>query len=337
LQEFGHAVDRFVELHGDLPVVEIKRRHVLAFREALQDIPTRRTGKLKGADLPTLVEWRKDNPAAPKLAAGTVNKLLGGIQAPILWARDNGFIEDDTPWADPFARMRVKGDEPEREPWETGDLVRLFASPVFVEGKRPKASGGEAAHWLPILGMFTGARLGELAPLRVTDVQEDAGSQVPFLAIRVIVEEGKRLKTTSSIRAVPIHPELIRLGFLEYVAEARKHSSKASLFPALKPGPHGGLGEIWSKWFGRYIRTNGITNPKAVFHSFRHGFKDALRRAKLGEDINDALTGHSGGGTGRKYGAKDMLSRYGAEALRDAVAQVAYPGVRFPTPSSTDG
>lgn len=71
-----------------------------------------------------------------------------------------------------------------------------------------------------------------------------------------------------------------------------------------------------------------VTKP--VFHSFRHGFKDALRAARVAEDINDALTGHSGGGTGRRYGAKDMLRRYGAEALADAVAKVRYPGVAVP-------
>jgi len=66
-----------------------------------------------------------------------------------------------------------------------------------------------------------------------------------------------------------------------------------------------------------------------VFHSFRHGFKDALRAAKVSEDINDALTGHSGGGTGRQYGAKHMVRRYGVDALRDAASLVSYPGLEF--------
>jgi integrase len=44
-----------------------------------------------------------------------------------------------------------------------------------------------------------------------------------------------------------------------------------------------------------------------VFHSFRHGFKDALRAAGVSEDVNDALTGHAGGSSvARGYGAKDM-------------------------------
>jgi integrase len=328
LREYQHAVDRFTELHGDMAVVAIKRSHVLAFREALQDIPPRRTGELRNATLPALVEWRQTHINAPRINAGTVNKLLGGVQAVARWARDNGLIDDDTPWADPFANMRLEENDPDREPWETEDLVKLMASPVFAKGERPKAGGGEAAYWLPLLGMFTGARLGELAPLQVSDVQQDAGSGVRFLAIRENEEDGKRVKTSSSIRAVPIHPELVRLGFLDYVRKAAKRGANAPLFHELKPGPKGSMAEGWSKWFGRYIRANGIAKP--VFHSFRHGFKDELRAAKVSEDMNDALTGHSGGGTGRRYGAKDMLRRYGAEALADAVAKVRYPGVTLP-------
>jgi hypothetical protein len=110
LREFTYAIDRFVELHGDMPVVKITRRHVLQLREALQEIPVRRTGKLRNAALPELVEWSKQHPKAPKVSNATVNKLLGGVQAVALWARDNGLIPDDVPWADPFANMRLQED-----------------------------------------------------------------------------------------------------------------------------------------------------------------------------------------------------------------------------------
>lgn len=96
----------------------------------------------------------------------------------------------------------------------------------------------------------------------------------------------------------------------------------------LNPGPRGGFGEAWSKWFGRYIRDLGITSKDRVFHSFRHGFKDALRAARVSEDINDALAGHAGGNSvARGYGAKDMIRRFGFPALADAVSKVAYPGL----------
>jgi integrase len=329
LREFTYAIDRFVELHGDMPVAKITRRHVLHFREALQDVPIRRSGKLRNAPLPELVEWSKHHPRAPRVSNPTVNKLLGGMQAVALCARDNGLIADDAPWADPFANMRLSEDPSTREPWQLEELRLLFTSAVFTEGARPTAGRGEAAFWLPLLGLFTGARLGELAPLTAADVTTEEPSQVTMITIREDPEQGRRLKTAGSARVVPVHPELVRIGFLRFVEDARsKGGASARLFPLLTPGPRGGFGEAWSKWFGRYIRDLGIHNRASVFHSFRHGFKDALRAAEVSEDVNDALTGHAGPGTiGRQYGARQMIRRFGITTLAAAVAKVTYSGL----------
>src|SRR5262249_33160736 len=99
------------------------------------------------------------------------------------------------------------------------------------------------------------------------------------------------------------------------------------LFPPLAPGPRGGYAGGWSTWCGRYIRSIGISNSARVFHSFRHSFKDALRAGGVGEDLNDALTGHSGGGGGRTYGAKQMGHRFGIRRLTDAAAKGKYRGL----------
>ena len=65
--------------------------------------------------------------------------------------------------------------------------------------------------------------------------------------------------TESSLRAVPIHPELVRIGFLQFVDHVRANGgTSARLFPKLTPGPKGGFGEAFSKWFGRYKRELGI-------------------------------------------------------------------------------
>lgn len=329
LREFTYAVNRFTELHGDMPVQTITRRTVREFREALQQLPLRRVGSLRRAALPELVEWSRKHPETQKVSPATVNKLLGGVQAVAVWARDNGLIPDDVPWADPFSNMRLEEAEPGREPWEPSELRVLFSSPVFSEGIRPKAGGGEAAFWLPMLGIFTGARLGELAPLTAADVVADEATGILAISIIEDADMGKHLKTRGSRRVVPVHAELVRLGFIDFVEEARRErGGDARLFPQLSPGPRGGFGEAWSKWFGRYIRSLKITNKDRVFHSFRHGFKDALRAARVGEDINDALTGHAGGNSvARGYGAKDMMRRFGLPALADAVNKVAYPGL----------
>ena len=58
-------------------------------------------------------------------------------------------------------------------PFEIADLQAIFKTPVFTVGERPKGGKGEAAFWLPLLALFTGARLGELASLRASDVARD--------------------------------------------------------------------------------------------------------------------------------------------------------------------
>jgi hypothetical protein len=53
-----------------------------------------------------------------------------------------------------------------------------------------------------------------------------------------------------------------------------------------------------------------------------------LRAAEVSEDVNDALTGHSGSGSvGRTYGSKTMVRRFGLPALAAAVNKVAYSGL----------
>jgi len=100
--EYERAIRLFVELHDDLPVVQIRKSHARLFREALQDVPQRRTGKLLKAPLPEMAQWAREHPNTPKITAGTVNKLLGGVQAVAVWARDNGIVCESACKKDPL-------------------------------------------------------------------------------------------------------------------------------------------------------------------------------------------------------------------------------------------
>ena len=195
---------------------------------------------------------------------------------------------------------------------------------------------------MPLLAIFSGARLNELAPICAEDVKTDAASDVRFITVIEDNEEGRNVKSRSSVRAIPVHSELIRIGFLDFVEHTRKSEGQsARLFPKLTPGPKGGFGEAFSKWFGRYKKSLGVTNESSVFHSFRHGFKDALRAAGVNEDVNDALTGHSGGNSvARGYGWRDMVRRFGFPTLSAAIEKVQYPGLdlsalRWTTPATS--
>jgi integrase len=136
---------------------------------------------------------------------------------------------------------------------------------------------------------------------------------------------GRRLKTKQSERYIPVHPKLIELGFLDFVAaQAKARGNDAWLFPLVAPGTKGTA--AYSKWFGRYIGAHGVTDAAKVFHSFRHSFIDALRVANAGDEIKHALLGWSGGGIPARYGAKDKAARF-RHRLAEAVASVTYAGL----------
>jgi integrase len=289
--EYERALELFTQLHGELLVADITKRHALQFREALQDMPSSRSKGLQGLTLPQLLEWRQSHPETPHLTAGSINKLLGGVQAIAKWANKNGLVPDDIRWADPFAEMRLaQSDEEGGGPFEPHELQRLFASPVFTEGERPKGGQGDTAFWLPLLALFTGARRSELTTRKAADVSQDIATGHWTLAIH-----GK-LKTRGSARTLPIHPALIRLGLLEFV----KAQGGGWLFPAVATTK---AANAWSNWWGRYLDKLGLAGQRRGLHSLRHGFKDALRAADTPEDLNDALCGHSNGSVSRSYGA----------------------------------
>jgi integrase len=232
--------------------------------------------------LPQIVEWRKTHPDAPRLANRSISKQFGGVQTIVKWARDDGI--------DPFTNLRLEGDDPEGGPFEPEELRALFASPAFTEGERPKAGRGDVAFWLPVLALFTGARRGELAALKTADVNQEDGHWV--LTIYADKGTGKKLKTKGSARTIPIYPELVRLGFLEFV-ETNKEGGDVWLFPAVSPAEPSGL-KSWTKWFGGYLAGLGIAGERKGLHSFRHNFTDALRAGGVhDEELREAILGHT--------------------------------------------
>jgi integrase len=177
-----------------------------------------------------------------------------------------------------------------------------------------------------LLALFTGARQAEIAGLQASNIEHETST--PLLFIVADRKAGKRVKTRVSERVIPVHPQLVKLGFIKYVKERAREGERAWLFPTVAPDQHGAL-SAWSKWFSRYKHdTAGVTDNNKVFHSFRHVFQDALRRATPDEELRDAIQGRSNQkSVSRGYGAKAMLDRWGTKILARTVSKISYPGL----------
>jgi integrase len=288
VSEFKRIIETFTRATGNHPIERIRREHVVAFKDALVS-----AGR------------------APK----TVWKACTAVGTLLRYAKRNGLIRENV--AEGVVGKSKAAPAERRLPFTQEDIGTLWRSPVYTETARPAAGGGQAAYWLPVLGLFTGARLEELGQLHVDDVRQE--DKVHYLDINADAE-GKALKTESSRRRVPLHRELVRLGFLTYV-EARRKAGDMLLFPELRADRYGKRTGNWSKWFGRYLRNEvGIKDARKVFHSFKHTFKSACRRAGVEEELHDALTGHVSGAVGRAYGD------YPLGPLKAAVDRVGLKG-----------
>ncbi|MGK6356211.1 DUF6538 domain-containing protein [Sphingomonas sp. DT-207] len=285
---------------GRKPVDQITRGDILAFKAKLiEEGQTATNIKNKLSRVRTLLQYAADNGhAAANVAAGVSIK-------------------------DPDAGKK------KRLPLSLAALNAIFASPVFAHGERPAQGRGEAAYWMPLLAIFTGARLEELGQLRPDDVSEqsypdpEGQTQIAWF-IRITAEAGK-LKNVASERLVPVHPELERLGFLDY-AKAMQKQRVERLFPALTKGPHGNFTHRWGQWFGVYLRKDcGVTDRRMTFHSFRHAFIDYARRPDIPEAVQRRLVGHGGQDVHDDYG-----EGYGLHWLVEGVKLYKVPGLCLP-------
>src|SRR5690606_24097031 len=137
------------------------------------------------------------------------NKYLAHVKTVMQWAAGNGFMD-----MNPATGVRVDEGkkahrEPSRIPFDQDDLKAIFGHEMFAD-----PATYETKQWALLLALYTGARSSsELAPLKVANIYEEQGVMIMNLA--------EASKNVRSKRFVPVHSDLVRLGFLDYVAAKR--------------------------------------------------------------------------------------------------------------------
>lgn len=289
VEDYWKVLTAFADMVERKPLREIGRRDVVRFRDLLLE---------RGQS--ALTASRKVGILKTLFSAGINYELL-----------------DANPAED--VRTQTKQERKQRVAFSSDDLTRIFNSPIYTEGLLPKGGGREAAYWLPLLALYTGARVEELAQLLVRDVHYVEGLG-HYLNITDEAEHAQ-LKNAASRRRVPVHPMLVACGFIDYVSRVKPAKF---LFPHLKPNPRGKYGGYFSTFFSNWLRRHvGITDSRKVFHSFRHTFKDTCRKVGIEEAVHDALSGHTTPSAGRRYGNE----QYPLEPLFEAITRYDVAGL----------
>lgn len=246
-------------------------------------------------------------PAELGLAPPTINRHITALRVIHRWAGTAGV----TAPAWNFQNLHIgvskkKRERNQRPPTSLDDLKKLFALPIFTGCQRYSGGTGQAVlrarftpgativhdafYWVPLLTNYTGARREEVCKLGPADFRELDG--IPYIQIEET--ETGRVKNEGSVRAVPLHGELIRLGLLEFV-EACRQESRDVLFPELRPTNRTQkFGDVFYKRAWINIRNKGGLSPKTDIHGARHRFSSALKGQRVESEFRADLMGHIG-------------------------------------------
>jgi len=307
------GVRQCTEIIGNKRVGEVTREDCKTLRDRLLQLPSNWTKRPEYRDktIPELLEM--DIPEDKRLRPNTVNQTIGKLSSLLKYMVREGVIPNN-----PASEISVAYRPESYGAFSTEQLKLLFNSKRYTKSKHDRPW----KFWLPLLGLYTGARLGELAQLQLTDVTEE--QDIPMLWIQdesgneAVAE--KQTKTEAARRRVPIHSQLQALGFLDHVATQRERGN-VQVFPSLEPGHRGRWSDQPSRWFSQLRQSVGLNKYKGRygFHSFRSTVITRLLQDYPEQHVQE-IVGHEQGSVTYDVYFKGL----DAERLRDMVESLDY-------------
>ncbi|MCU1108290.1 site-specific integrase [Stenotrophomonas maltophilia] len=258
------AIDFFVKFIGDKTKVHtIKRPDLARWYQHMRE---------GGASTPTLTNKQS---------------YVGGKGGFFEWCMASGYYPQGDNPASGHITYSVREKRIRRKlGFKAYDLHQIQA--LFDPSNFEKLS--PAARWAALVGLYTGARASEVGQLLLSDVFKDGD----IVCIQINDEgEFQKVKTDSSLRTVPIHPDLLKLGFWEWIEELRSKGHDR-LFPQAKANATNGAGNWISKAFSRHLAEVGKNWPKARrgFHSLRKTLIQEMQGAGVASELRAQIVGH---------------------------------------------
>ena len=295
INEVKHSLNHLIEEWGDIPIGSVTREMTTKFKGHIRKIPRNRkkNPEYRDKDFHELVEMNlKDT-----ISTTTVNKHLGYCSSFYDWSINHGYSD-----INPFKGMKLKKEvrtRDERDRFSELELKKIFGKENYIHFTDIE-KGRYELYWTPLIGVFSGLRLGEITSLYLDNIKEISGhhrgKRLCFNILEEPEREDKHLKTKSSRRIVPVHDTLLELGLMDFIQLLKKKDPKRQrLFQELKY-KSGNYNQNVSRFFNnRYLPLIGLKTDKKNFHSFRHTVSDHLKQKGIEPHFINELLGHSSG------------------------------------------
>ncbi|WP_156347832.1 hypothetical protein [Sphingomonas sp. Leaf231] len=303
-------------------IEDLEQSHVRAFTKLCAALPNRwgRTREERAGGLEASLARAATLPASEVgLGQVTINKHLTWVTSVLDHAAGDDGDETGHRPAIPLlfkTARKGKGKGPrkdrkrkrdKRANWTKAEVARLLSAPIWAGTKgidHRLTPGTEIIHdawyWLPLMLPLYGGRSSELAGLGLAEVHEQ--EPIPYFVIDYT--EDRPLKNVQSIRKLPIHPELIRLGFIEYIGELRR-AGCTMLFPEMVSADSSSFASTFYKTIFSKLRRwafpegtewrrriGGAWKDKDV-HSYR-GLATTALKGRVSDSVRCDIFGHEG-------------------------------------------
>jgi|TARA_R110000744_G_C19301664_1_gene555788 integrase len=297
-----------IDLIGDKEIQSISNQDAQIVKKALQRLPSNKNKRAQYRDK-TLTQVLKMTVLDEHLmSVRTINTRLGCYLEMFKWCSMNGYAKTNV-----FEGLLLKDNRNTRNlrlPFSPSDLKVMFRA--LANSHITK----DWQYWLPILALYTGARLNELCQLQYQDILKVNG-----IWCISITDEGKDqyLKSYASKRLIPLHNNIIELGFLGITKNYNVKTNR--IFPELTLR-NNRYSHTPSKWFGNLKKKHLENSEKKSFHSFRHTFVDYLfNKLKLqGNPLVKVLLGH----TDKEITSGIYGSSFEIEDLNDVIQRINF-------------
>jgi len=293
-------------LGKDIAITDISRETINRFIDYLRSEKALEAGKRKGQI---------------GLDQRSIDNYTSVIHKFLTWAQNKGYFPDDQrlPTAQQTLvskKARRSRAEKANPPYTLNQLQKLFDAEQFT----PKLPHH---FWPPLISLFTGARRREIAQLLLSDIFIEGG--IHGISINILEDDDKSVKTSAGIRTIPVHPELIKLGLLDYVEDVRALDIGPELFPGIGITIEGEKGNAVGNAWGRHvIKMLGVESRNPTFHSFRSTALQVLKKNKVGIEMRCQLAGHEFNHVSQSY-APDLYTL--KELMEEGIPKLVYEGL----------
>lgn len=283
-------------LHEHEPVWTITRVACRLWREVMQ------AGK---ATTPPARNKRVAN-------AATLDKRLRVVNHFTKWLVDKDYLQANPMEGLTFQKRLVSACRTRKAGFTDEEMVKIIPALLALSLEE---SPRTEFKWVALALMFSGARCMEILQLRHSDVKA-VDEVVCFDFNR---GEGNFIKNEPSIRLVPVHSQLVTLGFLDWIASA-KGKPTDRLFPLIHPKGS----PLPSMWFTRMLERLVIKRPAVSLHSLRHSVTQKLTRARTFPPLQNRILGHAIGKSveDRVYNAS---LEFTVLELAEAMEKITFP------------